>query len=206
MRALAPADQHQEGDPVISGQGGLHQGAVEVQPEPHGQGSKRQEGKERKELWMKEHGNKLFDIFSEATMVKTLEEGLCFDSDFYEDQKDPALRKLVIETVRVRKEFVEAEKELNATKARKFARVLSALGQSTIVREFVESLPDTLEENEVQKSPFKAPKEAVSNTSRSNIVTRKARRTLTDILDSNQNILSVPFVASSLGNLANKST
>ena len=54
----------------------------------HGHVSKRKEGKERKELWMKEHGDMLFDVFSENAMVKTLEEEMCFDSDFYEDQKD----------------------------------------------------------------------------------------------------------------------
>ena len=50
-------------------------------------------------------GDKLFDVLSEAA-IKTLEEGRCFDSDFYEDQNDSSFRKLVIETVRVREEFV----------------------------------------------------------------------------------------------------
>ena len=172
----------------------------------HGHVSKRKEGKERKELWMKEHGDMLFDVFSENAMVKTLEEEMCFDSDFYEDQKDPALRKLVIETVRVRKEFVDAEKKLSAKKARKFARVLSAMGQSSVVREFCASLPETTDDNMNEKSPFKAPREAISSIARSNITTRKARKDLTDVLDSNQNILSVPSVAASFGCLANKTT
>ena len=90
--------------------------------------SKRREGKERRDSWMTEHGHKLFDVFSETAMVAVLQEGRCFDSDFYEDQ-----RKLVIETVRVRKEFVEAEQKLSTKKANKFARVLSALGQSSVV-------------------------------------------------------------------------
>ena len=53
----------------------------------------------------------MFDVFSEvAMMMKVLTEGRCFDSDFYEDVKDPTHMNLVIETVRVRKEFIEAEK------------------------------------------------------------------------------------------------
>ena len=134
-------------------------------------------------------------------MVKTLQEGFCFDADFYEDQMDPNLRQLAIETVRVRKEFVDAEKVLNNKKARKFARKLSALGQSTIVREFCENLPDDPDRNEVEKSPFKAPRESVSSTARSNMLTRKVRRTLTDILHDNQNVLSIP----SVGNMSNQS-
>ena len=98
--------------------------------------SKRKEARDRKEAWMREHGSKLFDVFSGDTMVKVLEDGLCFDSDFYEDQKDPNQRELVIETVRVRKEYVDAEKALSKTKARKFARKMSAFGQSSTVREF----------------------------------------------------------------------
>ena len=73
---------------------------------------------------MTEHGHKLFDVFSETAMVAVLQEGRCFDPD---------QRKLVIETVRVRKEFVEAEQKLSTKKANKFARVLSALGQSSVV-------------------------------------------------------------------------
>ena len=57
-----------------------------------------------------------------------------------------------------------------------------------------------------EKSPFKAPREAISSIARSNITTRKARKDLTDVLDSNQNILSVPSVAASFGCLANKTT
>ena len=53
-------------------------------------------------------------------MVNSLEKGFPFDSD--DDQRDPALKKLVTETVRLRKEFVEAEKELSYKKARMFAR------------------------------------------------------------------------------------
>ena len=141
---------------------------------------------------MRDHGCQLFDVFSGEAMVKTLQEGFCFDADIYEDQQDPNLRQLVIETVRVRKEFVDAEKALTNKKARQFARKMSALGQSTIVREFCENIPEDPDRNEVEKSPFRAPKESVSSTARSNILTRKVRRTLTDILDDNQNVLSVP--------------
>ena len=169
--------------------------------------SKRREGKERKESWMKDQGQKLFDIFSEATMVKVLEEGRCFDSDFYEDQKDPSLRNLVIETVRVRKEFVEAEKELATKKANKFARVLSAFGQSAVVKHYCDNLPEVPDEPDViEKSPFKTPKEAITSLDRSSILTRNVKRSLAGMMDSNKNVIAVPSIASSLGNLSNKST
>ena len=156
---------------------------------------------------MQDCGSSMFDVFSEIAMVKTLGEGLCFDSDFYEDQKDVSQRNLVIETVRVRKEFVEAEKQLNATKARKFARTLSALGKSPAVQDFVDNLPDEVEvENENEKSPFKAPTRPVSDTARSNVITRNVRRALTKTMDSNQNILSIPSVPASLGLRCNTST
>ena len=80
--------------------------------------SKRKESKDRRESWVKDFGSKLFDVFCEGSMVKVLMEGRCFDSDFYENQLDTEKRKLVIETVRVRKEFVDHEKKLNTTRAR----------------------------------------------------------------------------------------
>ena len=58
----------------------------------------------------------------------------------------------------------------------------------------------------MEKSPFKAPREVVSSTDRSSILTRQVKRSLTSILDSNKNIISVPSLATSLGNLKNQST
>ena len=66
---------------------------------------------------MKGHGDKLVDVFSDIVIVNILQEGLCFDSD--EEQKETSLRKLVTETIRLRKEFVETEKEFSPKKARK---------------------------------------------------------------------------------------
>ena len=128
----APTHEIEPGD--HDGQQAVGAGHV---PEPipadfQPQSSKRKDAKERKDSWMHDHGDNLFDIFSETAMVRTLKEGRCFDADFYEDQKDPRERKLIIETVRVRKEFVEAEKQLNSKKARKFARKLNALGKKQL--------------------------------------------------------------------------
>ena len=53
---------------------------------------------------------------------------------------------------------------------------------------------------------IKTPREIICDTSRSNILTRNVRKKLTGLLDSNQNVLSVPSVASSFGMLSNKST
>ena len=116
--------------------------SVENQP----QKSKRQEGKEGKDTWMTDCGDQLFDVFSEIQMVNVLMEGGRFDSDFYQDQVDPSARKLVIETVRVRLEFVEAEKKLSDKKARSFARKLSALGQNKVVKEYCDDLPEISDE------------------------------------------------------------
>ena len=85
-------------------------------------------------MWIKDHGDKLVD-------VNTLEKGLPFDKN--RDQKDPFLRKLVTETVRIRKECVAVEKKISYNKARKCTRVLSAVIKSTIVRKYYNSLPDT---------------------------------------------------------------
>ena len=79
---------------------------------------------------MKEHGDTFIDVFCDNLIATSLKEGLCFDSD--KDQKDPSLRKLVTETVRLRKEFVEAEKVCK--------------GKSTVVRKYCDSLSDTSDE------------------------------------------------------------
>ena len=98
---------------------------------------------------------------------------------------------------------------MNSKKARKFARKLNALGKSSVVRGYFDDFPDNPEADDhedVEKSPFKTPRETICDTSRSNILTRNVRKKLTGLLDSNQNVLSVPSVASSFGMLSNKST
>ena len=45
--------------------------------------SMRKESRDRKVTWMRDHGCQLFDVFSGEAMVKTLQEGFCFDADFY---------------------------------------------------------------------------------------------------------------------------
>ena len=95
---------------------------------------------------MKDFGDKLFDDLSEAAIM-TLEEGICFDSAFYEDQNDPSLRKLIIETVKDRGEFVVKEKDLADRKSRKFARKLSALGQSIVVKYYCDSVAEIMMES-----------------------------------------------------------
>ena len=70
-------------------------------------------------------------------------------------------------------------------KARRFARKLSALGQNKVVKEYCDDLPEISDEpdyEEAEKSPFKAPREIVGSTSRSNILIRNVRRNLHRIL------------------------
>ena len=78
---------------------------------------------------------------------------------------------------------------MNAKKVRKFARNLRAFGKSQVVQDFVDNLHDDLDED-IERSPFKTHTRPVSDTSRSNIVTRNARRSLADVMESNQNIIS----------------
>ena len=75
--------------------------------------------------------------------------------------------------------------------------MLSALGQTTVVIQNCDNLPEIPEDDEreeIERSPFKAPRETVSNTDRSSILTRKVKRFLASILDSNKNILPLPSV------------
>ena len=63
-------------------------------------------GPRRHSVWLRDHGHKLFDIFSSTTLDKVLDEVGAFDFEFYTDQKCG----------------------IDASKARKFARKLSAYG------------------------------------------------------------------------------
>ena len=114
-------------------------------------------GPSRYAAWMRDHGDKLFNIFPSDAMLAKLEKGKAFDSDFYEDQKDIESRNLVIQTMRVRKEFYENEKDLELTKARKFARKLIALG--IIPTQSSQLEPENDVEEDIPDSPFKAPTE-----------------------------------------------
>ena len=110
--------------------------------------------------WLRDHGTKLFDIFSLKNMETRLAEGKAFDSDFYEDQKDIERRSLVIQTMRVRIEFYENEKKLELTKARKFARTMSALGSGTTSTS--QDNPDASDDDNIPDSPFKTPAEDIN--------------------------------------------
>ena len=114
-------------------------------------------GPSRYAAWLRDHGNKLFNIFSSDVMMTRLEEGKAFDSDFYEDQKNVESRSLVIQTMRVRKEFYDNEKNLELTKARKFARKLSALGINATPSSQAE--PENEDDENIPDSPFKTPTE-----------------------------------------------
>ena len=60
--------------------------------------------------WMEKHGNQLFDCVSNNKVLEHTVAGFAFDSDFYEDQKDPDKRLLVMEVMKVTREFYEQEK------------------------------------------------------------------------------------------------
>ena len=48
-------------------------------------------------------------------------------------------------------------------KSNKFARVLSALGQSAVVKNYCDDLPEVPEDREeIEKSPFKAPRKLLA--------------------------------------------
>jgi hypothetical protein len=152
-------------------------------------------GPSRYSFWLRDHGNRLFDIFSVDTMRKYLEEGKAFDSEFYEDQKDVNKRNLVIQTMRVRKEFYEQEKELEMSKARKYAHKLSAFGLNMPNQTSTVDLDDTphIEDENIEDSPFKAPRDENLISKRINRSSTVTRSTVSRSLESQiDNILILP--------------
>ena len=89
-----------------------------------------------KSLW-EEEGNKLFDVKSEKKVVQYIKKGLCFDSDFYEDQKQERKYRMVVG--KVTKEFIEEDKKRKKRKALEERNRLSACG---IIKD------DTVEEDD----------------------------------------------------------
>ena len=112
-------------------------------------------GPSRHTAWLTDHGHKLFDIFSLNIMRARVAEGKAFNSEFYDDQKNIESRSLVIQTMRVRKEFYENEKQLELTKARKYARKMSAMGCGNSSAS--QDNADSSDEDNIPGSPFKTP-------------------------------------------------
>ena len=124
---------------------------------------------QRFDQWMKDYGDKLFDVFSHEVMVETIKKGKCFDLEFYEDQKDPGKRNLVIARMRVRKKYYENEKRIEAREARKYARRVLQFNSTTEIDEELKNILDEDSETEedpsmVEQSPFK---NAICNSSSS---------------------------------------
>ena len=78
-----------------------------------------------KSMWDLE-GKKLFDILSEERVVANIKKGLCFDKDFYEDQKQE--RKYMMVVGKVTREFVEEDKKRKKREAQAERNRLSACG------------------------------------------------------------------------------
>ena len=70
---------------------------------------------------MDDHGAKMFDVHSVMNFVDTQKKGKAFDHEFYEDQKDPEKRLLVIARVRVRKEYYDHERRIERRNAVRYA-------------------------------------------------------------------------------------
>ena len=81
--------------------------------------------KEVLDKWNKEYGDKLFDVFSIARMKKDISEGYAFDSDFYEDQKDPNKRLKVMEIMKVTKEYYQQQRKIQKRQAISYQRRIS---------------------------------------------------------------------------------
>ena len=155
-------------------------------------------GPSRYSAWQRDYGHKLFDIFSIAHMHLQLAEGKAFDCDFYEDQKDCEKRFLVIETMRVRKEFFEQENKLNLLKARKYARKMSALGLATSSGH-AQSEDEDDDEDEMPGSPFKDQNIASTPSSTSQHLSALTRSTVVRHLHHQlDNVITVPATINTL--------
>ena len=151
-------------------------------------------GPSRYSVWLKDHGDKLFDVFSSKTLEKVLEEGGAFDSCFYDDQKEPSERNLVIETMRVSKDYYDYWREIEATKARKFFRTLSALGIDPTLCNRDTTDPDINDNFDApHKSPFKPPLEdrnpSMSRVRMTTVTRSTAVRCLSEQLE---NVITLP--------------
>lgn len=110
-------------------------------------------------------------------------------------QKDVNKRNLVIQTMRVRKEFYEQEKELEMSKARKYAHKLSAFGLNMPNQTSTVDLDDTpsIEDENIEDSPFKAPRDENLISKRINRSSTVTRSTVSRSLESQiDNILILP--------------
>ena len=144
----------------------------------------------------------MFGVFSRTTLDKVLEEGGAFDSVFYTDQRDSSQRELVIETMRVSKDYYEYWRKIEATKARKFARKLSAFGIQPATSTMSKGSSDIdYNENEStvpHHSPFKAPAEESASMSRiriSSITRGSVARSLSAQIE---NVITLPSSTSTL--------
>ena len=113
--------------------------------------------------------------------MTTIKAGRCFDSEFYEDQKDPLQRTLVIERMRVRKSFYDNEKRIEARKARQFAREMNQKGDLTTIDaddlDFLNQMEEQSFDDNITESPFKSRTIDISSSNpRSNYKTRSASR------------------------------
>ena len=86
-----------------------------------------------KQAWMEDHGLQLFDVVSHQRL-NNIAKGKdplqieTFDSDYYDDQSNPALRTHFIQVMKVTKEYYDQQKALQKSNGAKYARLLSAFG------------------------------------------------------------------------------
>ena len=94
-----------------------------------------QEEHAHKTVWMEDHGTQLFDVLSlkrlsKIASTKDNENMEIFDSDSYDNQKDPAQRDKVIEIMKVTREYLLEQKSKIKSQGAKYARHLSAYGMN----------------------------------------------------------------------------
>ena len=89
---------------------------------------------------MRDHGNKMFNAFSKTRWdahEKAIKKGenstATFDSKFYNDQKDPTKRILVIDKSKVTREFQNQQEAEEQRQSRLNARRLSTHGVTVIL-------------------------------------------------------------------------
>ena len=134
--------------------------------------------KELYQKWMRDYGERLFDVFITETMKKQLKNGYAFDSDFLDDQRDPNQRRTVMHIQKVTKNFIQNEKERQQLQAKRYVCEQKKKGNSLFKLIDIDSvfgtdeIDDEIESNDDHDQDFKVPLNSSMISSTSNALTR----------------------------------
>ena len=154
---------------------------------PKRSASVRHEGEHiHKQAWLEDYGNHLFDVVSRQRLSKianatSQEDTETFDSEYYNDQKNPSQRTHFIEVMKVTKEYYDEQKARQKTQGAKYARHLSAYGLASDAQQ-QEDTRDAQAETSSSGESSQTEDDTAYRTSEhpSSIVTRSGRRSTED--------------------------